>query len=102
MTPEQLANSFLQEGWVLLPPPGCVVRVKRACYNEPREFHIDEIEIEIDLSFTLWQHGENKIDAYEQCDPEDIVEFLSIPEGWDEGVGLWWRHPREERSERCP
>lgn len=92
MTAEQLATEFLRD-WVLLPPPGCVVRAKQPCDKEPREYRVDMIEIEVDLSFSLVQIGEAGNGEY--FDPENIIEFVSIPEGWGDDVGSWWRQVRE-------
>jgi hypothetical protein len=96
MTKEQLANEYIKQGWSLLPPLGCVVRAKQPCDPEPREYRVDEIEIEIDLSFTLWQHGENEDDEYEPFDPENIIEFVSFPEDSCDDVSLLWRQLRNE------
>ena len=93
MTPEQLANEFLKD-WVLLPPPGSVVRVNQPAENPPEmEMRVDEIEIEVDLSFTLWEIDEQGNGKF--FTPKDIVEFVSIPEDWGHDVGLWWRQVRE-------
>lgn len=89
----QIANELIAQGWVLLPPPGCVVLVKRPFDNEPREFCIDEIEIEIDMHFSLVQIDEQGNGEY--FDPEDIVKFVSIPEDWYK-PDKWWRSLREE------
>jgi hypothetical protein len=90
MTNEELANELLKE-WVLLPPTGCVVRAKQPCDDEPREYRVDGIEIEIDLSFSLVQIDEAENGEY--FDPENIIEFISIEKEWY-APNLWWRCPR--------
>jgi hypothetical protein len=93
MTAEQLANEFLRD-WILLPPPGCVVRVNQPAESPPEmEMRVDEIEIEVDLSFTLWEVNERGDGKY--FAPENIIEFISIPEDWSHDIGRWWRQIRE-------
>ena len=93
---EELANEFLSKGWVLLPPLGCVVRAKQPCDNEPREYRVDGIRIEIDLSFSLVQIDESGNGEF--FDPENIIEFVYIPEDYhDNDIGSdWWRRMREQ------
>jgi hypothetical protein len=89
----EIANSFIAQGWEVLPPAGCIVRA-RIVSGDLVTAKVFKRDIDPDEETVLFLDGTPEYKATLYCDPADIKEVVSTPANCLDAQ-LWWRRPKE-------